>query len=55
MLTALHCHPLSAKRQEMLLNFQAQTPDSKDVGHSPKEVDDSSVNGGLELHVQLVL
>lgn len=54
MLTILHCNPLSAKSQEMLLNFQAQTLDSKDAGHSP-EVEDSSVNAVLESRVQLVL
>lgn len=51
MLVILHCSLLSAERVETLLNFQAQTPDSKDMGHSPKEADDSSVTAVLELCV----
>ena len=54
-LIILHCNALPAERQEMLLNFQAQMLDSKGAGHSPEEVDDSSVNAVLESHVQLVL
>lgn len=54
-LVILHRNPLSAKRQEMLLHFQAQTLDSKDAGQSPREVDDSAVNAVLESYVQLLL
>lgn len=45
----LHCHPLLATRQEMLLNSHVQTPESKDMRHSPKEVGGSSGNAGPEM------
>lgn len=54
-LIILHCNPLFATRQEMLLNFQVQTPESKDMRHSPKEVGGSSANAAPESWVQLIL
>lgn len=54
-LIILHCNPLFATRQEMLLSFHVQTPGSKDVRRSPEEVGGSSGNAVPESWVQLIL
>lgn len=54
-LIILHCQPLFATRQQMLLNSHVQTTESKDMRHCSKEVGSSSGNAVPESRVQLIL